>query len=112
MILCGKKANKGQHLIIHYSPFTIDLLIFVSMNIEFNKNEDVMKQSLSLMRQKLEKIMEGGGKKAIAKQHEKNKLSPRERIDYLVDKDKPFIEIGAFAGYEMYDDIGGCPAGG
>jgi 3-methylcrotonyl-CoA carboxylase beta subunit len=60
----------------------------------------------------LEKIFEGGGKKAIAKQKEKNKLTPRERIDYLVDKDSTFIEIGAFAGFEMYEEQGGCPAGG
>ncbi len=84
----------------------------LQMNIEFNKNEDVLKQSLSEMRQRLEKIAEGGGKKAAAKQKEKNKLTPRERIDYLVDKDKPFIEIGAFAGYDMYAEQGGCPAGG
>lgn len=82
------------------------------MNIEFNKNEDGMKQSLSEIRRRLEKIYEGGGKKAIAKQKEKNKLIARERINYLVDKDKPFIEIGAFAGYEMYNEEGGCPAGG
>jgi 3-methylcrotonyl-CoA carboxylase beta subunit len=82
------------------------------MNIEFNKNEDAMRQLLSKVRGKLEKIMEGGGKKAIAKQKEKNKLTARERIDYLVDKNKPFIEIGAFAGYEMYEEQGGCPAGG
>lgn len=82
------------------------------MNIEFNKNEDAMKCSLSSMRQKLEKIYEGGGKKAIAKQKEKNKLTPRERISYLTDRDKPFIEIGAFAGFDMYDEQGGCPAGG
>jgi len=82
------------------------------MNMEFNKNEDVMKLSLSQMRQRLEKIYEGGGKKAIEKQREKNKLTPRERIEYLRDKDKPFIELGAFAGYEMYDEQGGCPAGG
>ena len=82
------------------------------MNPEFNKNEDVLKQSLSEMRRRLEKIYEGGGKKAIAKQREKNKLTPRERIDYLIDKDSSFIEIGAFAGYEMYAEQGGCPAGG
>jgi 3-methylcrotonyl-CoA carboxylase beta subunit len=82
------------------------------MNIEFNRNEDGMKQLLSDMRRKQEKIEEGGGKKAIAKQKEKNKLFARERIDYLVDKDKPFIEIGQFAGYEMYEELGGCPAGG
>jgi len=82
------------------------------MNIEFNKNEDTMKMSLSMMQKRLEKIYEGGGKKSIQKQKERNKLPARERIDYLVDKNKPFIEIGAFAGYEMYDEQGGCPAGG
>src|SRR6185295_16294433 len=82
------------------------------MNLEFNKNEDVMKQSLSTMRQRLEKIYEGGGKKSADKQKEKNKLTARERIAYLTDNDKPFIEIGAFAGYEMYAEQGGCPAGG
>lgn len=71
-----------------------------------------MKQSLGQVRRKLEKIYEGGGKKSIAKQKERNKLTPRERIDYLVDKGKPFIETGAFAGYGMYENEGGCPAGG
>lgn len=82
------------------------------MNLEFNKNEDALKMSLSTMRQRLQKIYEGGGKKAIEKQREKNKLTARERIAYLVDKNKPFIEIGPFAGYEMYKEQGGCPAGG
>ncbi len=82
------------------------------MNIEFNKNEDGMKQSLSALQQRLEKIYEGGGRKSIARQKEKNKHTPRERINYLVDKDKAFIEIGAFAGYDMYEAEGGCPAGG
>jgi acetyl-CoA carboxylase carboxyltransferase component len=82
------------------------------MNIEFNRNEDSMKMLLSDMRQRLQKIYEGGGKKAIEKQKEKNKLTPRQRIVYLTDSDKPFIEIGAFAGYKMYDEQGGCPAGG
>lgn len=82
------------------------------MNIEANKNEDAMKMAWSNIRQKLEKIYEGGGKKSAEKQKEKNKLVARERIAYLCDKDKPFIEIGAFAGYEMYAEQGGCPAGG
>jgi len=82
------------------------------MNIDFNKNEDVMKRSLSLLRTRLDKIALGGGKKAIEKQREKNKLTPRERIAYLTDEGAPFIEIGALAGYDMYEDQGGCPAGG
>ncbi len=82
------------------------------MNLDFNKNEDAMKMALSQLRTRFEKIALGGGKKAIEKQHEKNKLTPRERINYLVDEDSVFIEIGAFAGYEMYEEYGGCPAGG
>jgi acetyl-CoA carboxylase carboxyltransferase component len=82
------------------------------MNIEFNKNEDRMKMLLSDRQRRLEKIYEGGGKKSVDKQKEKNKLTPRERIAYLTDSGKPFIEIGAFAGFEMYEEYGGCPAAG
>lgn len=82
------------------------------MNLDFNKNEDAMKMSLSRIKQIKAKIELGGGKKAIEKQREKNKLTARERIEYLKDNEKPFIEIGAFAGYEMYEEYGGCPAGG
>lgn len=82
------------------------------MNIEFNLYEDRMKNLLSQMRERLAKVQEGGGKKAIAKQAEKNKLTPRERISYLVDKNSSFTEIGAFAGWEMYEEYGGCPAAG
>ena len=82
------------------------------MSNEFNRNEDAMKMAWSNVRQKLEKIEEGGGLKAAQKQKEKNKLTARERLRYLLDEDKPFIEIGAFAGYEMYEEHGGCPAGG
>jgi 3-methylcrotonyl-CoA carboxylase beta subunit len=82
------------------------------MDIQFNKYEDVMKLSLSEMKQRLNKIYEGGGKKSIEKQRERNKLTARERIEYLCDADSSFIEIGAFAGYDMYAAEGGCPAGG
>ncbi|MEP7251295.1 MAG: carboxyl transferase domain-containing protein [Ginsengibacter sp.] len=82
------------------------------MNIEFNRNEDAMKLALSHVETLLNKIELGGGKKAIQKQKERNKLTARERIEYLRDNDKPFIEIGAFAGYGMYEEYGGCPAGG
>jgi 3-methylcrotonyl-CoA carboxylase beta subunit len=53
------------------------------MNLEFNKNEDNLKQTPSEMRRRLEKIYEGGGKKAIEKQHAADKLTPRERIDQI-----------------------------
>jgi 3-methylcrotonyl-CoA carboxylase beta subunit len=82
------------------------------MNITFNRNEDWMKMQLSELRQRFEKIKLGGGKKAIDRQREKNKLTARERVEYLCDEHTPFIEIGAFAGLDMYEKEGGCPAGG
>ncbi|HRO46902.1 carboxyl transferase domain-containing protein [Agriterribacter sp.] len=82
------------------------------MNIENNKNEDALKLALSQVKQEREIIYAGGGKKAIQKQKEKNKLLARERIEYLTDTGTPFVEIGVFAGYEMYEAYGGCPAGG
>lgn len=82
------------------------------MNLAQNRNEDWMKMAVSQTQQHYEKIKLGGGKKAIEKQRERNKLTARERISYLCDKDHPFIEIGAFAGFEMYEEQGGCAAGG
>ena len=80
--------------------------------IEQNTNEDSMKLLLSRMYHRLEKIKLGGGEKKIEKLHSKGKMTARERIDYLIDKDQPFLEIGAFCGYDMYTEYGGCPAGG
>ncbi|MEJ6793504.1 MAG: carboxyl transferase domain-containing protein [Flavobacteriales bacterium] len=82
------------------------------MNLEFNKNEDQMKLLISEMNQKLQKIYLGGGKEKIAKQHQKGKLSARERIDFLIDENSDFLEIGAFVGDGMYKEHGGCPSGG
>ena len=82
------------------------------MDIQFNKNEDEQKLARAAVKKQLEKIYEGGGLKSAAKQKEKNKLVARERIAYLCDDNTPFIEIGAFAGFEMYEEYGGCPAGG
>jgi 3-methylcrotonyl-CoA carboxylase beta subunit len=59
------------------------------MNLEQNRNEDWMKIAVSQSRQHFEKIKMGGGKKAIDKQKERNKLTARERIDYLCDKGMP-----------------------
>ena len=82
------------------------------MNLEFNKNEDQMKLLISEMNQKLQKIYLGGGKEKIAKQHQKGKLTARERINYLIDENSNFLEIGAFVGEGLYKEHGGCPSGG
>ena len=81
-------------------------------DMEFNKNDDAMRLLISKMRRRHSKIALGGGQKKIEKEHKKGKLTARERINYLKDDNAIFLEIGAFAGYEMYKEYGGCPAGG
>ncbi|HPI07887.1 MAG TPA: carboxyl transferase domain-containing protein [Saprospiraceae bacterium] len=81
-------------------------------DIEAEKNKDAMKLALSSLQRRLDKIHEGGGEKRLEKLHKEGKMSARERVDYLLDKGSPRIEVGAFAGYEMYTEHGGCPAGG
>jgi len=82
------------------------------MDINFNKNEDHNKLLLSDLKRKLAKVKLGGGEKRIEKLHQQGKMTARERIDYLLDPKANSIEIGAFAGDEMYEEHGGCPSAG
>lgn len=74
---------------------------------------------LDVLRQEEEHIRLGGGPQAIQRQHEKGRLTARERISLLCDHisengaTKPaFFELGLWAGWNMYQDWGGAPAGG
>jgi len=82
------------------------------MDLNFNKNEDYNKLLVSDLRKRFAKVKLGGGEKRIEKLHLEGKMTARERIDYLLDKDAECIEIGAFAGENMYQAHGGCPCGG
>ena len=82
------------------------------MDLNFNKNEDYNKLLASDLRKRFVKVKLGGGQKRIDKHHEKGKMTARERIDYLLDPKAKSIEIGAFAGENMYAEHGGCPSGG
>ena len=80
--------------------------------LEFNKNEDKMRQLIAKMNKRMDEISLGGGKKKIEKEHAKGKLTARERIDYLLDTGSERLEIGGFAGEGMYEEYGGCPGAG
>ncbi|MEY4142215.1 MAG: hypothetical protein RL110_1587 [Bacteroidota bacterium] len=80
--------------------------------LEFNFNEDRMRLRIRNLEQQLEKIYLGGGKKRIDKLHESGKLTARERIDLLLDPSSERFEMGAIAGYGMYEEHGGCPGAG
>lgn len=82
------------------------------MNIEFNKNEDINKQLVYNLNISLKKVYAGGGEKAALKQKERGKLLARERIQYLLDNNSNWLELGAFAADKMYVEHGGCPSAG
>jgi 3-methylcrotonyl-CoA carboxylase beta subunit len=84
----------------------------MAQDLEFNRNEDQLKQLVTQLRARSKKIQLGGGEKKIEDQHQKGKLTARERIAHLIDEGSEFIEVGLFAGDGMYKEHGGCPSGG
>jgi 3-methylcrotonyl-CoA carboxylase beta subunit len=82
------------------------------MDNNFNKNEDFNKLLISDLRKRFTKVKLGGGQERMDKQREKGKMTARERVEYLLDNKTNSIEIGAFAGDDMYNEHGGCPSGG
>ena len=82
------------------------------INLEFNQNEDLNKQTVSALKNRLKKVYQGGGVKAAEKQKAKGKMLARERINHLLDAERPWLEVGAMAAEGMYDEHGGCPSAG
>src|SRR5438270_8113771 len=78
----------------------------------FEKNMRSMAELVSAIRNEEEQIRQGGGEKAIESQHGKKRLTARERIDLLIDRNTEFFELGIYAAYEMYEEWGGAPAAG
>lgn len=64
------------------------------------------------LQKKRETLLLGGGLDKIQKQREKGKMSAWERVIYLLDENRPYTEIGIFAGEGQYKEHGGCPNGG
>src|SRR5713226_598116 len=77
----------------------------------FEANMRFLADLVSQVRNEEEKIREGGGPKAIEGQHNKGRLTARERINLLVDPGT-FFELGIYAAYEMYEEWGGAPCAG
>lgn len=78
----------------------------------FFENEDYLKNALRILEAQAAQVRLGGGEKAIAKHHERGKLTARERIQKILDPNTQFLEIGLFTAYGMYQDYGGAPSAG
>ena len=78
----------------------------------FERNMRAMAELVSAVRNEEEQIRQGGGPRGIESQHAKNRLTARERINLLIDRDSEFFELGLYAAHEMYEEWGGAPAAG
>src|SRR5215469_5621428 len=78
----------------------------------YEKNMRGMAELVAAVRNEEEQIRQGGGEKGIESQHAKKRLTARERINLLTDKNTGFFEFGLYAAYEMYEEWGGAPAAG
>src|SRR5579872_6255575 len=77
----------------------------------FEANMRFLADLVSQVRNEEEKIREGGGLKAIESQHNKGRLTARERIQLLADPGT-FFELGEYAAFAMYTEWGGAPSAG
>ncbi|HKV93697.1 MAG TPA: acyl-CoA carboxylase subunit beta [Candidatus Angelobacter sp.] len=78
----------------------------------FEKNMRAMAGLVSEIRTQEEQIRQGGGERGIESQHAKKRLTARERINLLIDRDTELFELGLYAAYEMYEEWGGAPSAG
>jgi len=84
----------------------------IRKSLEFKKNRDFNRSLLRRTQEVEAQIRLGGGPGAIQKQHDKGRLTARERIARVLDEPASFQELGLFAAYGMYEEWGGAPAAG
>jgi 3-methylcrotonyl-CoA carboxylase beta subunit len=78
----------------------------------FERNQHAVTDLVARLRMDEEVVHQGGGDKAIASQHEKGRLTARERIARLIDPGTGFFELGSYVAWGMYEEWGGAPAAG
>src|SRR5215218_6842604 len=63
-----------------------------------------MAELVAELRERTDKVAQGGGERAFARHRERGKLTARERIDRLIDPDSAYLELNALAAWDLYDD--------
>ena len=71
---------------------------------EFKENERLNREASRIYKERLAEIKLGGPEKARKLHTDRNKMLPRERLERLLDKNTPFLELSSLAAYDMYDN--------
>ena len=99
--------NSTQGLPPNLLPSALD-----TRSAVFQANAAALRVLLGQIGQEQATIRQGGGAKAIETQHEKNRLTARERLELLLDPGSEFLELALYAAHGMYAEWGGAPAAG
>ncbi len=71
---------------------------------DFINNKKLYLEKIQFFQKNIQRIQQGGSANAVKKHKSRGKLMPRERIDLLIDKNTPFLELSPLAAYGQYDD--------
>ncbi|KAG4067413.1 hypothetical protein HA402_009650 [Bradysia odoriphaga] len=69
---------------------------------EYQENFQHMSALVNNLKDITQNVLNGGGPEAIKRHTSRGKLLARERIDQLLDKNSPFLELSPLAGHELY----------
>jgi 3-methylcrotonyl-CoA carboxylase beta subunit len=83
-----------------------------SGSVRAGANRAAMVALLGGMRAEENIIRQGGGEKAAEAQRAKGRLTVRERLALLLDRDSEWTELGLWAAHGMYAEFGGAPGAG
>ena len=70
---------------------------------DFKENDKLNREAARLYKERLDQVKPGGSEKARKLHTDRNKILPRERVERLLDKNTPFLELSSLAAYDMYD---------
>ncbi|XP_064543982.1 probable methylcrotonoyl-CoA carboxylase beta chain, mitochondrial [Drosophila montana] len=100
----AKQLLRSQTRLLHLGEATVLSSDIDKQSAEYKDNANEMSKLVAQLRQLTSQVLTGGGAKAIERHTSRGKLLARERINLLLDRGSPFLELSTLAGHELYGD--------
>ena len=71
---------------------------------QFNENRRLNLEAHAIFKERLEIVKQGGPERSRKRHTDRGKLLPRDRVERVLDKNTPFLELSPLAAYDMYDN--------
>lgn len=71
---------------------------------EFKENEKLNREASQLFKERLTLVKKGGTEKARKLHTDRKKILPRQRVEKLLDKNTPFLELSPLAAWDKYNN--------